>query len=172
MASSIHILNFFSSDILSLLQLEDILTSVNNFNCIRYWNYHTYITCFKPSIRCDCLICFLFIFVISHKYRWSSHPYLTSWTKSTILILVFTRIVHLVNVIQFEFHGAHNSTNMASQRIFTVVNKCSSCVFSLTISLVKWAAHYDLHELEDIFFNGSTTCNHKPNSSSEFLFDL
>ncbi len=108
MAFNIGSLDFLCSYVLTLLKFEYIFTPVDNFHSICTWKDHAYISCSKPTIRCDSLICFLFIFVIAHKNCRTSKPNLTSGCWSSLLIFILARIVHLLNISQLKFHTSLN----------------------------------------------------------------
>lgn len=58
---------------------------------------------------------------------------------------------------------------MTCQWILTAVDESCSCVLSLAVAFIEWARHYDLHELEDILFNGGAARDHEPDSASKFV---
>lgn len=101
-AFCVNVLHFLCCHIFTLLQFENIFLSVYNLHCISSRHQLPNITGFQPSIWCYGLLCFLLIFVISHKNSWSPKPYLSSWTWSSKLIFVFACIMHLLNILKFE----------------------------------------------------------------------
>lgn len=159
-AFCVNVLHFLCCHIFTLLQFENIFLSVYNLHCISSRHQLPNITGFQPSIWCYGLLCFLLIFVISHKNSWSPKPYLSSWTWSSKLIFVFACIMHLLNILKFELKISHHASNMSTYRIDTVLNKSSRSVLRLPISFIERATHNNFHKLKCLFLYGSTACNH------------
>jgi hypothetical protein len=67
MTAGVDRLYFLSCNILALLQFEDVLPSVDDFQGIGAWQNHADVSSPEPSVGCDSLCSFLFILVISHK---------------------------------------------------------------------------------------------------------
>ena len=72
MAFGINSLNFFWGNILSLLQFENVLLSVDDLHSLVPWQKHANISGFQPSIFGDSIISFICIFVVAHKHTRSS----------------------------------------------------------------------------------------------------
>lgn len=53
-----------------------------------------------------------------------------------------------------------NSSDVPTNRINRIINKCGSRVLSLAIAFVERTAHENLHVLVRLFLNGSTASNH------------
>jgi hypothetical protein len=67
MTAGVDCLHFLGCYILALLQFKDVLPSVDDLQSIGAWQNHADVSGFKPSVGCDSLCGFLFIFVITHK---------------------------------------------------------------------------------------------------------
>ena len=61
----------------------------------------------------------------------------------------------------------HYASNMSAFRVDDAGDESSSSVFSLPVALAEHATHGNLHEIKDIFLNGSTPCEHKTDISPE-----
>ena len=101
--SCVDMLNFFRSNIFSLLQFENIFLPVDDFEGIELWHNLNHITWFQPSIFGNGLSSFFRLFVVTKKDMRASYPTLSSrgWnTIDNIICCVF----HLRNIAGFDFN--------------------------------------------------------------------
>ena len=63
--SSVDGFNFFSRNVFTLLEFEDVLLSVDQSHCIAAREEHPNIPCFKPSVRGDGFFRFCLVFVVA-----------------------------------------------------------------------------------------------------------
>ena len=125
--SSINILNFLRSNILSLTQFINIFFSINYLQS-SIWKDNANISWMIPSIAIYCLFCILRIFIINLKNWITSNAYLSFWR------IRLTCIVHFRYIYKFKLSCWVRPTNMSIIYITFISHKtCSHCL-GLTIS--------------------------------------
>lgn len=85
-ALHVSVFHLFSSYVLTLLQLEDVLLSIYDAHRFGLCAHCSYVTGLQPSISRDGLLSLLLIVVIAQEDSWSSCPNLTPWSRETVLI--------------------------------------------------------------------------------------
>lgn len=108
-ALEVNILDFIGSNILSLLQLEDILLSVDDLKAKRAWHNLPNIASSQPSVGSDSFFIDLRSFVVSEENLRTSNEKLTSWRWSSLTVFVLRSVFHLGNVTQLDFRSNLNN---------------------------------------------------------------
>ena len=94
----IDVFHLFSSHVLTLLQLEDILLSVDDAQSPGLSAHRSHITSFQPSISSDGLPGLLLIVVVAQEDTWPSRPNFTPRCGKSILINISRQIVHFWDI--------------------------------------------------------------------------
>ena len=75
----VDVLDFVWSDVLALLQLENVLFSVNNLESSALIHNLNHISSLKPSLGIYRFLSYVWQLVIAFAYLWSSNPEFPSW---------------------------------------------------------------------------------------------
>lgn len=97
-ALHVYVFHFFSSNVLALLQFEDVLLTIDDANCSGLCAHRSYIAGLQPSVSSDCIPGLLLIVVVSQENAWSSCPNFTSRCGKSVLINISGEIVHFWDV--------------------------------------------------------------------------
>ena len=105
LAFSVKSFDLFGSNVLSLLKLENVFLSINNFQTSGFRMQLSDITSLEPSIFSQGLFGLGLILVVSHEDTSSSKPDFSSGRRSSLFVLVGTQVLHFWDVSKLEFEG-------------------------------------------------------------------
>lgn len=117
LAFVVNLLNFFCGNVLSLLQLENVLLSVNDLEPPSFRKQHSHISGLEPAVLCQCLFCLFSILIVPQEHSAASEPNLSSGSWSAFLVFVCAQVLHFWNVCQLELKGALNPLNKKLQLV-------------------------------------------------------
>lgn len=164
-ALSVYVFKFLWSDVFTLRKLEDVLSSINNFNCsIR--EDHTHITRADPSILWESLFGPLGVFKIAFENIGTSELDLTSWR------IISWEISQFRAVSKADSHGWNHTSHSTWSSIQGMSKSSGAIVFSLAVALIHMNAKSKLEELKYICIDRCRSWDHNSDSSTETIFDL
>lgn len=85
-ALHVCVFHLLCSDVLTLLQLEDVLLSVYDAHRFGLCAHRSHIAGLEPSISRDGLLGLFLIVIVAQENAWSSCPNLTPWSRESVLI--------------------------------------------------------------------------------------
>jgi hypothetical protein len=102
----VNSLDAIRCQVLSLLQLKDILLSVDDSKATVLRVQLSNVTSPHPPIRSDGLLGDIGLGVVPEKYLWTSIPDFSPRPKSSLLINILGSVLHFRDIAQFELQSS------------------------------------------------------------------
>lgn len=163
---NVDVLEFLGGDVFTLLELEDVLRTVNNLNCTVREDPDD-IASTEPVLFIECL-CILFGALVVASGDISALYLQLALRIRFICVLV----VHLRDVTKAELAHFEGATDMSRDRIVNVSDRGAARCLGKAVAFKDGAAEADLQEVEHLKVNRCTTGDHAPDTTSKQVFHL